>query len=136
MEMSKAFFARLKDLGFSSYADYLRSRHWMEFRKRFYRSNRIKKMVALRGNIFCEFCCGSDVPLELHHRTYKRLGRELNYDVVLLCRNCHQTIHQNCKKVGDLVGKTMKFARSRGRDSPLPVMRFFRRDSIKAEGQP
>ena len=30
---------------------------------------------------------------ELHHRTYARIGRERDDDVVLLCRQCHDTFH-------------------------------------------
>lgn len=37
--------------------------------------------------------CGLTQRLQLHHRTYQRLGKELPEDVELLCRNCHRQEH-------------------------------------------
>jgi hypothetical protein len=31
---------------------------------------------------------------DLHHRSYDRLGRELDRDVVALCRPCHRRLHR------------------------------------------
>jgi 5-methylcytosine-specific restriction endonuclease McrA len=31
-------------------------------------------------------------PLEVHHRTYERLGRELPTDLTALCRECHKIV--------------------------------------------
>lgn len=44
----------------------------------------------------CQICNaqrGSTV-LDAHHRTYERLGNELDGDLVVLCRICHDTFHQ------------------------------------------
>jgi len=40
----------------------------------------------------CE-CCGSTTRLELHHVTYERLTNEDIDDVRIVCRSCHQNIH-------------------------------------------
>jgi 5-methylcytosine-specific restriction endonuclease McrA len=43
----------------------------------------------------CRTCFASDAveaPLEVHHRTYVRLGHELVGDLTALCRECHHTI--------------------------------------------
>lgn len=78
----------------AEYAEYLRSDHWAEVRRR-YRKVRPWK---------CDRCDSSEKSLDLHHRTYKRLGRERLDDLVPLCRTCHQDIH------GILVdGKVVRF---------------------------
>ena len=38
----------------------------------------------------CERCKDSEANLELHHKTYERLGSELDSDVELLCGACHK----------------------------------------------
>lgn len=37
--------------------------------------------------------CGAVEGLEVHHRTYARLGRERPEDLVVLCRRCHGGAH-------------------------------------------
>jgi 5-methylcytosine-specific restriction endonuclease McrA len=49
-----------------------------------------------RNTQFAHNCCescGLTKPLELHHITYKRLTQEHISDVALICRDCHQAIH-------------------------------------------
>jgi 5-methylcytosine-specific restriction endonuclease McrA len=41
---------------------------------------------------WCERCGGQDA-LQVHHRTYERLGAELDEDFEVLCRRCHATEH-------------------------------------------
>lgn len=38
--------------------------------------------------------CGSTVNLQVHHKTYKRLGREEMRDLQVLCGECHQSVHE------------------------------------------
>lgn len=68
-------------LGFVSYADYLASPYW---RKR-------AKQIRVRDKNRCRVCRlrAADV----HHLTYVRLGRELDLDLLLLCRECHTQVH-------------------------------------------
>jgi hypothetical protein len=73
----------LRDLGFATYAEYLRSRHWRRFRVEY------KKARPWQ----CAICHDSD-RLELHHVTYERLGQERLDDVRPLCQVCHSTLHQ------------------------------------------
>lgn len=40
----------------------------------------------------CEIC-NSSRRVDVHHRTYERLGRELLSDLVALCRRCHGLFH-------------------------------------------
>jgi hypothetical protein len=39
--------------------------------------------------------CNREGQLDVHHRTYERLGNELPQDLVVLCRECHQLFHSN-----------------------------------------
>ena len=35
--------------------------------------------------------------LNVHHRTYERLGRERPEDLIVLCRHCHDLFHKHGK---------------------------------------
>jgi hypothetical protein len=64
------------------YAQYIKSRVWKE------RSRRAKSETGGR----CAKC-GREAPLDAHHKTYARLGREKNGDLLVLCRRCHGREH-------------------------------------------
>ena len=38
--------------------------------------------------------CGRDSDLQVHHLTYVRLGRERMGDLQVLCRGCHEGVHE------------------------------------------
>jgi 5-methylcytosine-specific restriction endonuclease McrA len=61
--------------------EYLKSQKW----------KKMKKFIHFRDGV-CQLC-GSDKNLEVHHITYDRLGDENPDDLILLCRTCHQDIH-------------------------------------------
>jgi len=68
-----------------TYQEYLSSAHWQDVRKRYYASK-------LNGG-GCWACGRKDKPLNLHHKTYKRIGNERLNDLILLCRDCHKETH-------------------------------------------
>lgn len=68
-----------KELGFESYVEYLDSDHWKDVIER-YKDDKC-------------FCCSAKDYLHLHHCTYERLGREVESDLVTVCRSCHRRIH-------------------------------------------
>lgn len=74
---------RLTGLRELPYRKYLRTPEW----------RRTRAAALLRAN----HCCSLDVThtegLEVHHRTYERLGEELASDVIVLCRECHRLHH-------------------------------------------
>lgn len=76
----------LRELGYTSYGAYLRSDHWLELRRR----HRASKLY----HGCCDGCLSTARRLNLHHRTYKRLGREWLMDLVWLCDSCHQAAHR------------------------------------------
>ena len=57
------------------YDDYLKSKHWQEFKKELFR--RVGKE--------CQDCGGNE-KIQVHHLNYKRLWCEEYTDVVALCR--------------------------------------------------
>ena len=76
-----------------NYYEYIKSERWQIKRKEFY-SSKMYKHLKGTGKWNCYCCCRNDVPLDLHHRTYKRLGNErINIDFVPVCRSCHNEIH-------------------------------------------
>jgi hypothetical protein len=62
---------------------YLRRSHWQEFRQAWWRAH---------PTAVC-YECGGSGPMDLHHLTYERLGRERFEDVVPLHRRCHRIWH-------------------------------------------
>jgi 5-methylcytosine-specific restriction endonuclease McrA len=69
------------------YRRYMKSIEWSLFKW---------SLVSARGPS-CE-ACGEWWPVYLdgHHQTYARLGHEDPADVVLLCRRCHDEVHDSC----------------------------------------
>lgn len=71
-----------------SYADYLRSAHWQ----------RTRAVILRRARGRCERKgCGA-AAVQVHHKTYKRLGFELPEDLEALCFLHHQKEHPD--KIG------------------------------------
>jgi hypothetical protein len=63
------------------YFEHVNSARWRNMRK---------DIVRLRGNK-CERCGTNSSSLQLHHKNYERLGKELTSDLELLCLPCHAT---------------------------------------------
>jgi phage terminase large subunit GpA-like protein len=65
------------------YIAYIKSPQWKE-----------KRLRALKtwGNV-CQMC-GSSNRIEVHHKTYDRLGKELMTDLMIVCHSCHEKIHE------------------------------------------
>jgi 5-methylcytosine-specific restriction endonuclease McrA len=63
------------------YQTYINSPEW-----------RMKARAAKERAGECALCT-STVALEVHHRTYARLGREHPSDLVVLCSRCHRRHH-------------------------------------------
>lgn len=61
-----------------SYYDYLKSPEWKS-----------KRAPVLKNATYRCQVCNSTKRLEVHHRTYERLGSELESDLTVLCHNCH-----------------------------------------------
>jgi 5-methylcytosine-specific restriction endonuclease McrA len=65
------------------YSAYIHSDEWNDRREAYlhYYCNR------------CRGCLSIERPLQLHHLTYERIGREEIEDCQILCKRCHQRRH-------------------------------------------
>lgn len=50
------------------------------------------RLARRRAGYRCMLCYRR-APLEVHHRTYERLGNEKDTDVIALCAECHARHH-------------------------------------------
>lgn len=67
--------------------EYLQSDHWKAIR-----------VEALeRAEYRCQVC-NNPHGLDVHHRTYERVGKERLADLTVLCRKCHDLFHGSKKK--------------------------------------
>ena len=73
-----------KKLTRREYQKYLQSSHWKDIRRR-YRESKL-----FDGQCYA---CSSTERLQLHHKSYNRLGRERLTDLIYLCDECHSIIH-------------------------------------------
>lgn len=67
----------------TSYAEYLRSDAW----------KRRRDAALVRAGFRCQVC-NRKGQIDVHHRTYERIGDELPIDLVALCRRCHDLFHE------------------------------------------
>src|ERR1700741_2769086 len=63
------------------YDAYLRSEHW----------DQVRSKARARGGHRCKVCGKPQV--DVHHKTYSGLGEERQHQLVLLCREHHQGVH-------------------------------------------
>lgn len=68
-----------------TYKQYMNSSEWRR------KSNAAKARADYR----CQLCNASPGmnKLHAHHRTYERLGHELDNDLTVLCEDCHKLFH-------------------------------------------
>lgn len=68
------------------YYEYIKSEKWKA----------IADMAKDRADGKCQIC-NSPENLNTHHRTYERLGKELDGDLIVLCQKCHKLFEENKK---------------------------------------
>lgn len=71
------------------YGEYLRSPAWRE----------LQRATFERDKHLCQGCRKAPAVL-VHHLTYIRVGREMLFDLVALCRKCHDQIHEQKRTNG------------------------------------
>jgi 5-methylcytosine-specific restriction endonuclease McrA len=74
--------ASLEAGGYDCYEEYLRSSEWKERRE----------LVIKRDGGLCQACL-SEQATEVHHLTYDQIFKEYLFDLVAVCRNCHERLH-------------------------------------------
>lgn len=65
------------------YDNYLKTQHWKQFREK-----------IIKERKFCEICKNVEYIMNVHHISYKNIGKEKKSDVALLCNDCHKYIHK------------------------------------------
>lgn len=65
------------------YREYLKTQHWQ----------RQRTFALERAGHVCELC-GHRSELQVHHRSYDRLGFEHPADLIVLCDSCHEDHHK------------------------------------------
>lgn len=70
------------------YLEYINSPKWQRVRA-----------IRLRKDKFTCQQCGGKNELNVHHLTYKRLGRERIEDLITLCVRCHNDTHYFSDKI-------------------------------------
>jgi hypothetical protein len=75
----------------AAYCNYMASEQWFDLRERW-----AADWAARRGAEPRCLICDLEWALcvDLHHRTYDRLGRETDRDLIPLCRTCHGALHR------------------------------------------
>ena len=71
------------------YEGYLRSKAWYQKRK----AKLFNADYTCEKCGYCSYKATVEIPLDVHHKTYERLGNEDIDDLMVLCRNCHDRIH-------------------------------------------
>ena len=83
-ELREESLSREQDEWFAWYSEYLDSPEW--------RSRRKRVLERARGQ--CEGC-GLRPATQVHHLHYRRAGREMLFDLVAVCEECHGDIHSD-----------------------------------------
>ena len=79
---------RNSKLKFDNYSEYLKSEEW----------KKVKYKISKRPFYHKCYICNTKNNLEIHHRSYKWINTKLYMmNLVALCRNCHQLIHDISK---------------------------------------
>lgn len=86
-----------------NYEKYLESAHWRE----------IREIRLAIDNHTCQKC-GATTNLHVHHKTYARIGDEEFDDLITLCADCHNSVHQKKNKIIEKgkKRKSKRFAKS------------------------
>lgn len=81
-----------------NYRAYIKSEAWAIVRRAYYAQR--KRACAL---------CSATEDLELHHKTYEHLGREVEHldDLICLCFRCHDEVHQKRSSKNKGAGRPM-----------------------------
>lgn len=68
----------------STYHDWMASPQW----------HALAADAKRRANYRCALDASHRGPVEAHHRTYARVGREQPDDIIVLCEPCHRWFHR------------------------------------------
>jgi hypothetical protein len=61
-----------------------------------------RKARLKRDGYMCQKCGEKNKPLDVHHVTYDRFGKERIGDLISLCRKCHDKEHGKTSRMFDV----------------------------------
>ncbi len=105
---------------YENYSNFIRSNAWRSKRKKF-----------LASKLFtgCCWICGSKNRIQVHHKTYVRIGKEKLNDLVALCENCHNELHD---KLSEKINSRANWNEVRRmRKKFIKQKKFLNKDKIK-----
>ncbi len=99
-----------------AYHDYMTGLAWARRR----RAWRAGWLAAHDNEPVCQICAEPWTLTrgDLHHRSYRRLGRETDRDLIPLCRRCHSALHVLLE-----TPQWLRLGRARATDSLVAVLR-------------
>jgi 5-methylcytosine-specific restriction endonuclease McrA len=65
--------------------------------------------------------CGSKQSITVHHMSYKHLGAELDGELAVLCKGCHEEFHSLNRTKPDMIAATTSFIEDKQQLLSLPV---------------
>jgi hypothetical protein len=74
--------ANIEIIGYEYYEEYLRSAEWLKKRN----------LVLNRDDFVCQACL-EEPATEVHHQTYDQIFDEFLFDLISVCRKCHERLH-------------------------------------------
>ena len=86
VQQMKRLGKELRLFGYKNYKEFLKSDRWKEIRIKIWQSDIPKRC----------YICGATEHLQVHHLSYKRLFYGDLRDVVFLCREHHEKVHEFC----------------------------------------
>lgn len=90
------------------YQQYLNSTHWRDFRRQVYSKRKCCQKCTAKKN------------LNIHHITYKNLGKETQDDVLVLCNDCHFRGHRKKNFIQKMrKGEDLNFVRKAKKPNSL-----------------
>jgi hypothetical protein len=105
---------------FTDYHKYLHSVHWQNVRDAYRESPLYKNRCYV-----CHSIPSKSNIMNIHHRSYKNIGRELSQDLVELCRDCHYNVHT-------LIKGTSKFNRWKKSIDLCFAVEYLRTEHVKS----
>ena len=97
---AKSGWPQLTALGFNTYADYLKSKHWKKIKRKYRTSNFTQHCLICKNKMFI-----------LHHLHYDNIGAELLTDFIPLCKKHHKELHKYLKLKGMYISQTYEALR-------------------------
>lgn len=96
------------------YYEYIGSDEW----------KRKREEILKRDNYQC-MACGGKCNLQVHHLTYKNIGNENEWELITLCKSCHQQYHEVKDRYIESVKQARKEYREKGQQLIIGIAKEY-----------